>query len=328
LQLSIIIVNYKSPGLILDALATVYRETRNISFEVLVVDNASGDDSRDIIQSVYPDVRWIDMGYNAGFARANNAGIRASGADAVLLLNPDTLILKEAISAAYIRLRASSYVACGVQMLNLDRSPQVSGSYFIKGGLNHLLPLPYWGSLLRKIGYSARIKAPSIWESKSVEEVDWISGAFLMVKRSAIDQAGLMDEDFFLYGEEIEWCSRLGKVGKLCIFGDEHIIHLQGETSGEKGYKGLFTRKDYQVMVSNHLRIRKQFGVGWFLFLLLNYTFAIPVYFVGSFLHRLFTGRNPFGEWLQGVRFAWNVWGIWVLAPKIIRGKPYFYKML
>jgi hypothetical protein len=111
-------------------------------------------------------------------------------------------------------------------------------------------------------------------------------------------------------------------------------VHLQGETvvaehgSASKGYQGLFSRKDFQLMVSNHLRVRKQFGVGWFLFLLLNYSFGVIVYFVGSFFHRLFTLRNPFGEWGQAALFAGNVTRLWALTPRIISGGPHFYKMM
>src|ERR1700744_10380 len=86
--LAVILVNYRSAGLLLDALGSLFLETGNIALEVWVVDNASGDDSRARILEAFPSVHWIDMGYNAGFARANNAGIRAAGDKDVLLLNP------------------------------------------------------------------------------------------------------------------------------------------------------------------------------------------------------------------------------------------------
>ena len=153
-----------------------------------------------------------------------------------------------------------------------------------------------------------------------------------MVKREAADKAGLMDEDFFLYAEEVEWCARLRKVGKLCIFGDLKMIHLEGESINkdqgieEKGYYNLYDRKGLQLMVSNHLRVRKQYGVGWFLFLLLNYTWGVFFFFVCSTLHRLFTLRNPAGDWGRVGMFGRNVIRLWSLAPSIISGKPRFYK--
>ena len=317
--LAVILVNYRSSGLLLDALDSLYRQTHDLPLEVWVVDNASGDDSRERILDTFPSVHWIDMGYNAGFARANNAGIRASGSLDVLLLNPDTLILDQAVEKAYAHLMAGSYAACGVQLLNADGSPQISGNYFMRGGLNHLLPIPYWGDFLRWLGYAMGTRVPNVLKASSVTQVDWISGAFLMVKRSAIERAGLMDEDFFLYGEEVEWCSRLARVGDLVIFGSEHIIHLQGETVQQKGYKGLFTPKDFQLMLSNHLRVRKQFGPGWFLFLLANYSFGAVLYLLASPFHGR---RRAAGQFFR------NVGRLWLYAPRILRGAPYFYKVM
>src|SRR5690606_12014690 len=127
--------------------------------------------------------------------------------------------------------------------------------------------------------------------------------AFLMVKKSSVDTAGMMDEDFFLHGEEVEWCSRLQRTGKLCLFGDLNIIHLEGATINkdqgieEKGYYNLYDKKGLQLMVSNHLRVRKQYGVGWFLFLLMNYTWGFLFYLSCSSLHRLFLLKSPAGEW-------------------------------
>ncbi|TDW96642.1 glycosyltransferase family 2 protein [Dinghuibacter silviterrae] len=320
-SLAVIFVNYRSSKLLLDALSSLYRETAGTPPDVWVVDNASGDDSRDRILDAFPAVQWIDMGYNAGFARANNAGIRAAGDKDVLLLNPDTIVLDRAVEKAYAQLCDSDFVACGVQLLNPDGSPQISGNFFMKGGLNHLLLLPYLGALLRWIGYRSGTKVPNVREAGSVHPVEWVSGAFLMVKRSAIRQAGLMDEDFFLYAEEVEWCARLGKVGPLCIFGEERIIHLQGETVQDgKGYSGLTTRKDFQLMLSNHLRVRKQFGVGWFLVLLLGYTAGVPVFFLGN----IFTLRGLSAP----AQFARNVARLWWWTPRIIGGRPHFYKVL
>ncbi|MBP6661019.1 MAG: glycosyltransferase, partial [Chitinophagales bacterium] len=96
MDLSIVIVNYKSPQLILSCLKTIYNETKIISFEIIIVDNDSNDDSRQIIQQHYPNVQWIQMDYNSGFARANNAGIRNAKGEFLLLLNSDTLILENA----------------------------------------------------------------------------------------------------------------------------------------------------------------------------------------------------------------------------------------
>ena len=274
------------------------------------------------------------MGYNAGFARANNAGIEVALGEVVLLLNSDTIVEDDAINNCYRALVSSTYVACGVQLLNEDRTPQISGNFAMKGGLNYLLPLPYTGSFLKFIAGLLKVRKPNIPEAIGVVEVDWINGAFLMVKKFAIDKAGKLDEDFFLYAEEAEWCARLRKQGKLCIYGNEHVLHLQGKTSNEAfestgaGYFNLFDKKGLQIMLSNLLRIRKEFGVVWFLLDLFFYFITIPVFFIGLLISKILynqTSKFSFNQW-KG--FSKNVVAVISFAPKIISGKPYFYKVL
>jgi GT2 family glycosyltransferase len=304
------------------------------SFEWIVVDNASNDHSQEQICQEFPFVKWIDMGYNAGFARANNEGMRNAKGDVYLLLNPDTIILENAIENCLQKFEMSKNVACGVQLLYEDGSIQISGSYFMQGGINHLLPIPYWGNILKGFAKLLNTKKPGVEQVASEVEVDWISGAFLMIKKEASGKAGLMDEDFFLYAEEVEWCSRLQKLGNLVLYGDIKIIHLLGEAikdstgTNDKTYANLFDQKGLQLIVSNHVRIRKQYGVGWFLFQLLNYSFGVFVFFIGSFLDNLLHLRNPFADAEKIFGLAKNVVIVWGLTFIIIRNQPHFYKML
>jgi GT2 family glycosyltransferase len=334
MDLSILIVNFRTPALVIDCLHTVLKESTGIQYEVVVIDNASGDDSEVLIRTAFPGIRWIQMGYNAGFARANNEGIRQSNGTAVLLLNSDTLIEEEAIAQCCRQFLASGYVACGVQLLNTDRTPQISGNYFMKGGLNYLLPLPFLGNWIKNAGMLFKVAKPNVPNATSLVEVDWINGAFLMVKREAIREAGLLDEDFFLYAEEVEWCGRLRKTGKICVYGQYHVVHLQGASANEafsssgKGYYNLYDRKGLQIMLSNFVRIRKQFGVGWFLLLLLMYIIEIPVFFFGTLLSSLFVRRDRSYSFEKLGQYCSNVWRLITLSVVIIRNKPYFYKVL
>lgn len=334
MDLSIIIINYKSAGLLADCLRTVYEQTVRISFEVIVVDNFSDDDSERQLTKIFPNIRWIQMKYNAGFARANNAGIRASTGNAVLLLNPDTLITDGAIENCYFSLLSSAYVAAGVQLLNPDNTPQISGNYAMRGGLNYLLPLPYLGNFIKRIGNTFKVSKPNVPNASDTVEVDWINGAFLMVKRTAIEKAGLLDEDFFLYAEEAEWCSRLKRTGRLCIFGQYKVIHLQGETANQafgsqgKGYYNLYDKKGLQIMVSNFVRIRKEFGVGWFLFDLAVYFAEIFIFPLGLLLDVIVSGGNAGYRWRQVAQYVKNVLKLVWLSPRILANRPYFYKVL
>src|SRR4051812_32084530 len=140
LLLSIIIVNYKSAQLITNCIQSLIQYSGPNTYEIIVVDNDSKDNCEQLLTMQFPFIRWKQMGYNAGFARANNEGIRLSKGDNVLLLNPDTLITDNSLEVCLNNFISSSYVACGVQLLNEDGTPQISGNYAMKGGLNYLLP--------------------------------------------------------------------------------------------------------------------------------------------------------------------------------------------
>ncbi len=148
-QLSIIIINYKCGQIIIDCIQSIMDQSCSINYEIIVVDNDSRDNSRQKFTALFPQVIWMEMRYNSGFARANNKGISKALGDTILLLNPDTLIENNAIEKCYKYLNASDNVAAGIQLLNIDRSPQISGNYIMKGGLNYLLPLPYLGNIFR-----------------------------------------------------------------------------------------------------------------------------------------------------------------------------------
>jgi GT2 family glycosyltransferase len=334
LSLSIIIVNYKSATFVVDCIRSAFAFSSAKDFEWIVVDNDSKDNSQEVITTSFPFVRWVDMGYNAGFSRANNKAMEIASGDVFLLLNADTIVLNDAIGRCYQKFIQTQHIACGVQLLFKDMQPQISGSFFMKGGINHLLPLPYWGGFLKAVAGVLQTKKPSIEVASSEERVQWLSGAFLMVKRAAVEKAGKMDEDFFLYAEEIEWCSRLMKTGELYVYGDIKMIHLMGEViqdatkTADKTYNNLFDKKGLQLMVSNHLRIRKQYGAAWFLFQLLNFTWAVPVFYVCSFFDNLFHARNPFHDFAKATALARNVAAVWKLSPLILRNEPYFYKIL
>lgn len=333
MKLSIIIVEYKTPQLLLNCLESVLRFP-TMDTEVIVVDNHSQDDIEVKLKNQFPQVRFIQMGYNAGFARANNAGIKIAKGEAVLLLNSDTIVIDDAINKCADSLLQSDHVACGVQLLNEDGSPQISGNFVMKGGMNYLLPLPYLGAVLRKIAFKIKMKKPSVLEIKGIMDVDWVNGAFLMVKNEAIKKAGLFDEDFFLYSEEAEWCSRLKKIGSICIFGELHVYHLQGVSANEafasegKGYFNLYDKKGFQIMLSMFVRIRKQFGLFWFSIMLLMHFLAIPVFFFGLFFGGLFKSGSKSYSFIQWRRYTLNFLKILTFTGRIITNRPYFYKVL
>lgn len=202
------------------------------------------------------------------------------------------------------------------------------------GGLNHLLPLPYLGKLFKFTASIFKVKRPSTEVVTGTQSFDWISGAFLMVKKHAIEKAGKFDPDFFLYAEEVELCSRLSKIGTIVVYGDLHIVHHQGESfkaadkNFDKGYNNLFDKKGLQLIVSNQLRIRKQYGIFWFLFNLILYTVEIPILFIAGTAESVFLFKNPAVHFIRSIKFTGNIIKLWSISYKIILNKPYFYKMI
>jgi hypothetical protein len=335
MDVSIIIINYKSARLVMDCITSIYEQTQQCSYEIIVVDNDSQDDLEERLKSSFPATRWLQTGYNAGFARANNAGIRIAQGEYVLILNADTIIKEGAIDKNLALIKQySDAVGSGVQLLNTDGTNQISGAHFIKGGLNTLLPLPYLGKLIRYLGYRFKSTVPSVQTIKDKIEVDWVVGAYILVKKEVLQKAGLMDEDFFMYAEEIEWCSRLRKQGKLYLFADPKVIHIGGGTSSDyytttenENSKNLWNKKGRQIIVSNMLRIRKQFGIGWFLLIAGTYFIEIPLFFICLLLHKIFTVNKVTYTFKNWVDYVKNMGVLLRYCFKILLNKPYFYKV-
>jgi GT2 family glycosyltransferase len=335
MDVSIIIINYKSCQLVMDCLQSIVQQTMPGSYEVIVVDNDSQDGAQEKILHAYPEVKWLPLDYNAGFARANNAGMKIAKGDYCLILNADTIILDKAIDKSIALLKNyPGAVGCGIQLLNTDGTTQISGAHFIRGGLNTLLPLPYLGRLIRYLGYKFKSTVPSVQHVQQDIEVDWVVGAYMLVKADAAQKSGLFDEDFFMYAEEIEWCARLRKQGKLVLFAAPKIIHIGGGTSGDyynteesENGKNLWNLKGRQIMVSNMVRIRKQFGAGWFLLIAGAYIFEIPVFAFCLMIDKIVNGSKAKFKWKNVNDYTANMCVLMKYFFTILLNKRYFYKV-
>ncbi len=332
--LSIIIVNYKSHQLIYECIKSIKNFGINCDHEIIIVNNDLSDVGDNIIKDLYPNVIWCEMGYNAGFARANNRGILLSKYSHVLLLNPDTIILDDAINKSFSQFANSGYVACGVQLLNADYTHQISGGKLFVAGLNYLLPIPYFGFFLKTVASFLNINPTHVKKASILSEVDWINGAFIMAKKESILKSGLLDEEFFLYAEEIEWCFRMSKIGKLVILGDCKVVHFVSGTiqavtkSSDNSYSNLFDKKGSQLLVSNQLMILKIYGSLVFFVHLLFHT-------MGALMNILFIPieyslvRSGLSVILNKSLFYFrNVLKVWMLLPHYFSSKPHFFKVI
>lgn len=237
MELSIIIVNYNTKKLVEKCLLSIEKYPPNTSYEIIVVDNCSTDKSDEYIKTLQ---NGILLSQNLGYSRANNIAIKASKGDYILLLNPDTEVLENTLSVCLDQIKSKKNVGilgCRVVMPNgkLDLAckrgfPTLLNSFFKFTYLSKLFPK---SKLLG--GYNQTYLS----ENES-NFIDCVVGAFMLIKREVITKIGLLDESFFMYGEDIDFCYRAKKSGFLVYYyADAKIIHHKGASS-KKSSKALF----------------------------------------------------------------------------------------
>lgn len=230
-NVSIIIVNWNTSAILQDCLKSVYAQTKDIKFEVIVIDNASSDDSVQMIKSEFPRVVLIENKENRGFAAANNQGMQVAKGRYVLLLNSDTIVLEGAIqkSLAFADQYPEAAVI-GCRVLNPDKSLQPT-CFMFPSLLNMFLSSTYLYKLFPRSHFFGRERM-TWWKRNDIREVEVVTGCFMLVRKEAIVQVGLMDESYFMYAEETDWCYRFIKAGwKLLFTPDAQIIHIGGQSS-------------------------------------------------------------------------------------------------
>lgn len=260
MDLSIIVVNYNGGKVIIDCLSSVLKETTRVDYELIIADNNSTDGSVGAIKELFPDVLLIENKENFGFAKANNCAIKESSGKYVLLLNPDTVILSGAIDKLFefIESKPDAGAACG-KAYNVDgtiqhtigRFPSITNQIGSAISIHKFLP----NARL----FQERIRSDRYYQHE--HPVDWGLGAFLMIRREALDQIGLLDERFFMYAEERDYCYRLWKAGWKVYFSPEaEIIHI-GQS---KVIPALFAelKNSRMMFISKHYRGIKR-GAIW-----------------------------------------------------------------
>jgi GT2 family glycosyltransferase len=228
MKLSIVIVSYNVRGYLENCLQSVSRALEGIEGEVFVVDNHSDDDSVETVRTQYPWVQLIENQENMGFSRANNIAIREARGEYVLLLNPDTIVeeatLREVLRFMDEHLKAGG---AGVMMHNADGS--------LAPESRRALPTP-WVSCLKMLGFTKRYYMSHLpWDQPGKIEV--ISGAFCFLRKKALDEVGLLDEDFFMYGEDIDLSYRLLKGGWENWYLPYPITHFKGKSTQKSDYR-------------------------------------------------------------------------------------------
>ena len=257
LDVSVVIVSWNTRDILRGCIRSIFEQTREASFEVFVIDNNSHDGSVEMVRAEFPRVTLIANTQNRGFAAACNQGMRALSARYTLLLNPDTIVLDDAISRCvrYADLHADVGVV-GCQVLENENRISPTGFSF-PSPLNVFLAL---SGLSRAFPRSRLFGRPELgwWERNSEQDVDVVTGMFMLVRREAIAQVGLMDESYFVYSEEADWCYRFSQAGWRRVFTPcARIIHLDG---GAKSTSQASTKMFVQMQKSSMIYHKKNLG--------------------------------------------------------------------
>lgn len=240
MKLSVIFVNWNTRALTVAAIEAVYHETKEFDFEVIVVDNNSADDSVKVIKEKFPQVIIIENKENSGFAKGNNIGLKIAKGDYLMYLNTDTIVLDGALNklVGYLDTHPDVMMV-GPRLLNGDLSfqhacrrslPNISSSFFHLFGLTKIFK-----KNKRINAYKKYSDDPNV-----TEPVEALSGAAMLFRRAVYEKTGGLDETFFMYGEDLDFCKQVLDAGwKTVYVADAKIIHFGGGSSAKRRTKSL-----------------------------------------------------------------------------------------
>ena len=271
MKLSVVIVSYNVKYHLEQCIRSVIKASEGLDADIWVVDNASSDNSVGYLQANFPDVNFISNTENVGFSKANNQAIRQSKGDYVLLLNPDTIVAEDTLKGCVEFLDAHPQVgATGVRMLNADGTFAPESRRGLPTPFTSFCKMTGLSSLFPKSRIFGRYYMKYLDENKA-NPVEVLSGAFNMLRRKALNQIGLLDEDFFMYGEDIDLSYRMLIGGWQNYYLPYNILHYKGESTEKSSFR--YVHVFYNAML---IFFNKHFGKKY---LLVGYLIRLAVIF-------------------------------------------------
>ncbi|PUA39884.1 glycosyl transferase family 2 [Paenibacillus elgii] len=268
MDLSIIILNYNTRELTLNCLKSIYLSETTYTYEVILIDNNSRDNSVEAIREAFPSVHLICNDVNVGYSKANNQGMRVAKGRYVLLLNSDTVIQSDTLHTMIQFMDQHENIgAAGCKVVlpdgALDKAcrrgfPTPSASFYYAFGFSKLFPdNPKFN----------QYQLTHLDQNKDYP-VDCLVGAFMMVRKEAIDQVGMLDEQFFMYGEDIDWCYRIKQGGwNIYYYPYTQIIHYKGASSRRKPFKIIYEfHRAMYLFHQKHYRMNYSFLVNFLVY--------------------------------------------------------------
>ncbi len=240
MKLSIILVNWNTCDLTRQALASIYKETTGIDFEVIVIDNNSADNSVEMIKKEFPQVVLIFNPDNRGFGKANNQGLKISHGDYLMFLNTDVVVLDGALNKLVNYLdQHADVMMVGPRLLNKDLTFQHACRRMLPNPINSFFHLFGLTKIFKNSKFVTNYKQYSV-DPETIGPTEALSGAAMMFRRQVYAEIGGFDERFFMYGEDLDFCKRvLDKGWKTVYVSGAKIIHFGGQSSGKRKVKSL-----------------------------------------------------------------------------------------
>lgn len=297
-SISIIIVNWNTRDLTITCLKSIFEADQgDRAIEIILIDNASTDGSAQAIQQQFPGVKLIQNSENVGYARANNQGIRQARGEFLILMNSDTQLKSpDTFSRVTDFLEKNPAVGfLGVRLVFPNGTLQAAGRQFIS----------LWGLIKSQLLFNSAPIANKIRDKFKASRAsefhfcDYVDGAFLATRRAVLDEIGLLDESFFMYGEDMEWCARARQAGwKVAVLNTVEVIHFHAQSSRQNYAKILVENAQNNCRVVN-----KYYGPRHALIAL--YIFLLGMFF--RIFISVFRNKQQTHEYWHGLRNTWKV---------------------
>ena len=283
MDLSIIIVNYNVKEFLQNLLHSIEKASSNLTKEIIIVDNASDDGSVEFIREKFSYVKLIVNKKNLGFGKANNIALKEAKGKFILLINPDALVAEDTFEKLieFFKLKPEAGLA-GCKILNPDGTLQLACRRSFPGPWTSFTKVTGLSSLFSKSKLFARYNLTYLDENQTYE-VDAISGSFMMMKREVYEKVGGFDEQFFMYGEDLDLCYRIQKAGyKVFYYHETQIIHYKGESTKRSSFDE--TKIFYNAM---DLFVKKHFSSSFLVEIILRSAIVVRSAFAFIGLRKL-----------------------------------------
>jgi len=236
MTLSVVITHYKTPELLALCIDSIKKTAKNIPYEIIVVDSETSIENKKFILSRYPEVNFIGFEKNVGYAKLVNAGIKEAKGKYILILNADIIVLENAIKTMLDYLEVNDTVGIvGPQLL--DFTNKIQASCFADPTPRAILARRTFFGKTKQGKEELKKFTIGDWDKKSVREVDWVQGSAMLVRKELVNKIGLMDEAFFMYFEDADWCRRFRKNGyKVVYLPSAQMAHYYHRASKKLGF--------------------------------------------------------------------------------------------